>query len=312
MGDLSMDRLALKIRIFFLHWLHCRSRSSSLPLVKHFSYKDIKRATGGFGRLIDSSSHGAVYRASFQNGQVSFQVKEVKNLDDQDDDMFFNEVQLLWRLHHRHIVSLVGFSSGPERFLLFENVENGSLKEHLSDPLKSPLNWRTRLQIAIGIAAALEYLHFFCDPPIYHVTLSSSTVFLDEDFNAKLSDIRLLSPVRSKTKIPKPSCSAVCVDETCKKLIFQLGVLIPELITGQSSEDGGSELVKWVQESRFRKSIYRVLDPDLGDDYDSQELGGLLRVARLCVNSINKPTVKTPQILRYVQNKIRVNEDDIH
>lgn len=255
MGDLSIDRLSLKIRIFFLQWLRCRSRHSSLPLVKHFSYKDIKRATGGFRRLVDSSSDGAVYRATFQNGQVSFQAKEVKNLDDQDDDIFFNKVQLLWRLHHRHIVSLVGFSSWPKRFLLFENVENGSLKEHLSDPLKSPLNWQTRLQIAIGIAAALEYLHFFCDPPIYHVNLSSSTVMLDEDFTAKLSDISLLCPVGSRTKIPKSSCSK---DEKCKKLIFQLGVLILELITGQSSEDGGSELVKWVQESRFRKSIYSV------------------------------------------------------
>nr|GMD14458.1 probable receptor-like protein kinase At1g49730 [Ipomoea batatas] len=269
----------------------------SVSLIKHFSYKDIKRATDGFRRIFDTSSNGGVaYRARFQNGQVAF-VKEIKILDDQDDDVFFGEVRLLARLHHRHIVALRGFSSGPKRFLVFESTENGSLKDHLSDPLKTPLNWRTRLQIAIGIAAALEYLHFFCDPPLYLATISSSTIMLDENFTAKLADISLLCSVGSDTMLPESSCSKVCRGERCKNLVFQLGVLILELITGQSAEDGGGDLVKWVQESRFRTSIYKMLDPDLGDEYDSQELKGLLTVARLCIKSANKPAVKTSQIL---------------
>nr|GMD12712.1 probable receptor-like protein kinase At1g49730 [Ipomoea batatas] len=304
-----MDPLTLKIRLFFLHWIHCRSHPSSVSLVKHFSYKDIKRATDGFRRIFDTSSNGGVaYRARFQNDQVAF-VKEIKILDDQDDDVFFGEVRLLARLHHRHIVALRGFSSGPKRFLVFESTENGSLKDHLSDPLKTPLNWRTRLQIAIGIAAALEYLHFFCDPPLYLATISSSTIMLDENFTAKLADISLLCSVGSDTMLPESSCSKVCRGERCKNLVFQLGVLILELITGQSAEDGGGDLVKWVQESRFRTSIYKMLDPDLGDEYDSQELKGLLTVARLCIKSANKPAVKTSQILWYLQNKIRITQD---
>lgn len=86
-----------------------------MSLVKHFSYKDIKRATDGFRRILDTSSNGAAYRARFQNGQVAF-VKEIKILDDQDEDVFFSEVQFLARLHHRHIVALRGFSRGPKRY----------------------------------------------------------------------------------------------------------------------------------------------------------------------------------------------------
>ncbi|KAL0369479.1 UNVERIFIED_CONTAM: putative receptor-like protein kinase [Sesamum angustifolium] len=151
---MSNENLILKIRLLLLAWFHLRSQPGPPSLLKRFSYKDIKKATDGFKRVIQNSSLGASYKAKFQNGHLAT-VKEVR-LSDEDDDSFYREVQLLGRLHHRHIVALCGFSSGSKRFLVFENMEEGSLKEHLSDPLKTPLNWRTRLQIAIGIAAAVN------------------------------------------------------------------------------------------------------------------------------------------------------------
>ncbi|KAL4287530.1 hypothetical protein S83_066641 [Arachis hypogaea] len=72
------------------------------------------------------------------------------------------------------------------RLLIFDNIENGSLKEHLNDPLKTLLNWRMRLQIANEVVATLEYLFFFSDPPAYHVSISSSNIMLDENFAAKI------------------------------------------------------------------------------------------------------------------------------
>nr|XP_029151573.1 uncharacterized protein LOC114925948 [Arachis hypogaea] len=56
----------------------------------------------------------------------------------------------------------------------------------LIDPLKTPLNWRMRLQIANKVVAALEYLFLFNDPPAYHVSISSSNIMLDENFAAKI------------------------------------------------------------------------------------------------------------------------------
>ncbi|KAL4350166.1 hypothetical protein AHAS_Ahas10G0114800 [Arachis hypogaea] len=74
------------------------------------------------------------------------------------------------------------------RLLIFDNIENGSLKEHLNDPLKTPLNWRMRLQIANEVVAALlqKYLFLFNDPPAYHVSISSRNIMLDENFVAKV------------------------------------------------------------------------------------------------------------------------------
>ncbi|XP_047308485.1 probable receptor-like protein kinase At1g49730 [Impatiens glandulifera] len=280
------------------------SFSGRHPYLRCFSYDDIKKATNGFRRIMDSSSNGPAYKAAFLDGHVAM-VKEAKTFNE-DKDGFYREVQLLERLHHRHIISLCGFSTGRKRFLVFDHIENGSLKEHLNDPLKTPLNWRTRLQIAIGVAAALEYLYFFCDPPLYHVSISSSTIMLDENFNAKVSDIGLFSSGRDQTVLPHYSCPKECIEEVRKRLIFQLGLLILELITGQSSEKGSTDLIEWVQDSHFSNSIHLMIDPDLGNSYDSRELKDLLSVARLCIKSVDKPTKFIPQVLRYLQKKVSI------
>ncbi|XP_034895970.1 probable receptor-like protein kinase At1g49730 isoform X2 [Populus alba] len=295
-----MDRLIRKMRPYLLAWHH-RSRSSPESSVRRFSYKDIKRATDGFHRIIYSNSHGAAYRARFQDGEVAL-VKEVKDLNQGKDD-FLKEVQLLGQLHHRHLLALKGFSTGHKRLLVYDNMEMGSLKEHLNDPLKTPLNWKTRLQIAIGVAAALEYLLLFSNPPIYHVSVSASNVMLDENYIAKISDVGLINSVGANVTVPHSSNSEDCMDNTYGDLTFQLGVLILELITGQSSENGTTDLIQWIQESRYRSSIQKMIDPDLGTNYDSRELKNLLAVARLCIKSGDKPKFSIPQIFRYLQKK---------
>ncbi|XP_027181376.1 probable receptor-like protein kinase At1g49730 isoform X1 [Coffea eugenioides] len=292
----------LKLRLLLLAWFHLKSRPTSVYFVKCFSHKDLKKATDGFKRIQDSSINGTTYRAKFHNGHIAV-VKEIRMFDNLDDDAFCRKVQLLSRLHHRHIASLSGYSAGNKRFLVYEHLEKGSLKDYLSDPLKTPLNWRTRLQIAIGIASALEYLHFFCDPPIYHVSINSSTVMLDDNFSPKLCDVGLPSSAGSHKTLPNTSERERC-DKSCNDSIFQLGLLILELITGQSSDNGGVDLVQWVQESRLPTSISMMIDPDLGNSYNSRELRSLLAVARLCIESVNKPSKCSSQILlRYLTTK---------
>ncbi|OIT26648.1 hypothetical protein A4A49_25893 [Nicotiana attenuata] len=144
---------------------------------------------------------------------------------------------------------------------------------------------------------------------MYHVSISSSTIMLDENFTAKLCDVSLLCSIENNIQPPKSKCSKECRDEICKHTIYQLGLLILELVTGQSSEDGGVDLVQWVQDSRLRRrSIHQMIDPDLGDSYDFRELKGLLAVAKMCVQSIHKPTIKTPQILWFLQKKLGISQ----
>lgn len=271
-----------------------------LPFLRRYSYDDIKRATGGFSSIIARHSHGVVYKAQFQDGLVAI-VKELRDLH-LGKDVFYREVQLLGRLHHRHLVSLRGFSTGPERFLVFDYSENGSLKDHLNDPLKTPLTWRARLQIAIGVASALEYLQFFCEPSVCNISVNSSNVLLDQDFIAKISDVGLCSTA-SHIGASNISSATGSTNQESKNVIFQLGVLILELITGQSEKEG-TDLVLWVQETGFSRSVYKMVDPDLEDNYDSKELRKLLTVARVCTKTSGKPTCSIQQILRYLQGKL--------
>lgn len=91
-----------------------------MNFLRKFSYKDIKKATDGFRRVVDNSSNGVSYRAKFRNG-IDAIVKEIRILNDpdDDDDAFSSAVQLMGRLHHRHIAALYGFSTGRKRFCCY-------------------------------------------------------------------------------------------------------------------------------------------------------------------------------------------------
>lgn len=302
-----MDRRIRKFKGHHLPWL-CRSHSSgSISFVKHYPYKEIKKGTEGFQRVMYNNSNGAAYKARLEDGEIAL-VKEATIFNERKD-FFYREVQFLNRLHHRHLLALKGFSTGHKRLLVFDNIENGSLKEHLNDPLKTPLNWKTRLEIATGVAAALEYLFLFSNPPVYHVSISSSNIMLDENFTPKLSDVGLFSSDGNCVDKPHSFCSEECMDRECGNLVFQLGVLILELITGQSSEHGGSDVVQWVQGSRISSSIQNMIDPDLGDSYNQKELKKLLAVARLCIKSRNNPTFPISQVFRYLQKKVVITHE---
>lgn len=107
--------------------------------------------------------------------------------------LFMCQVELLSRLHHFHLVPLVGYCIETprreiERLLVYEYMPNGNLREHLNQPLgKENLNWAARLKIALGAARGLEYLHEAADPRVLHRDFKSSNILLDTKWRAKVS-----------------------------------------------------------------------------------------------------------------------------
>ncbi|CAA2964404.1 probable receptor kinase At1g49730 isoform X1 [Olea europaea subsp. europaea] len=124
-------------------------------MFRKFSYKDTKKATENFNTVIGQGGFGTVYKAKFHDGS-GVAVKQM------------------------NIV-----------FLVYEFMENGSLKDHLLTPVRTPLSWQTRIQIVIDVANALEYLHFYCNPPPCHRDIKSSNILLDDNFVAKVADFGL-------------------------------------------------------------------------------------------------------------------------
>ncbi|PVH63449.1 hypothetical protein PAHAL_2G031200 [Panicum hallii] len=296
----------------------CIGGTRTLPFVRRFTPREIEAATKGFTAVLEAGGPrgggGTAYRARFAGGLVAT-VRRVGSRGDHRQQgsggngkaAFYLELQLLARLNHRHVVRLRGFAEGHHaRFLVFDHMENRSLKECLHDPLRTPLDWRTRLQVAIDIAAALEYLYYFCDPPVFHVSVDSGNVLMDANFVAKLSDVGVVSDdlKRATTESFQDQ-----VERRRAGLVFHYGVLVLELVTGQSP-GGDGELVRWVQEPGFAGSMHRMVDADLGGVYDARELRDLVIVARLCTRHEHGScggggaAVSIPQIVRYLQGKV--------
>uniref|UniRef100_A0A803LXL3 Protein kinase domain-containing protein n=1 Tax=Chenopodium quinoa TaxID=63459 RepID=A0A803LXL3_CHEQI len=294
----------------FLSFIH-NNPPRQVSLLKRVSYKELDRATDGFRRIITCDSQSITYEAKFRDGSVSV-VKEVRSVD-QRNEVFDKELHLLGRLHHRHVVALRAYSVGRKSFLVFECTAKGSLKDHLNDPLKTPLSWKTRVQIAIGVAAALEYLQFFCEPPVKHISISSSNIILDEKLVPKVRTLKIIGSapnthyirlseisVVSLTQLSNIGC--LCSEERAD-VIPQYGALLLELITGESSPKESADVIQWIRELRSNLSMHNIIDPDLGNSYNYKDLRDLLSVARLCIKVENTQAFTISHIFWYLQKR---------
>ncbi|WRX22228.1 GNAT domain - like 10 [Theobroma cacao] len=167
--------------------------------VKEFSFVELEAGTSGFSDTtqVGRGGYGKVYRGILANGTV-VAIKRAQQGSLQGQIEFITEIELLSRLHHRNLVSLVGYCSEQgEQMLVYEFMPNGSLHDLLSDRYRDTLSFPLRLRIALGSAKGILYLHNEADPPIIHRDIKANNILLDFKFNPKVSDfgISRLAPV---------------------------------------------------------------------------------------------------------------------
>ncbi|GJN37856.1 hypothetical protein PR202_gb26850 [Eleusine coracana subsp. coracana] len=140
-------------------------------------------------------------------------------------------------------------------------------------PDQEPLDWKTRMKIAAGAAAGLEYLHDKANPPVIYRDIKPSNILLGEGYHAKLSDFGLakLGPLGDKTHVTTRVMGTYgyCAPEyastgklTIKSDIYSFGVVFLELITGRRALDsdrppGEQDLVAW-EKAKNRPSMREV------------------------------------------------------
>ncbi|KAJ0087854.1 hypothetical protein Patl1_31588 [Pistacia atlantica] len=106
--------------------------------------------------------------------------------------------KILSRLHHRNLISLVGYCDEEgEQMLVYEFMPNGSVHDLLYGRFRNPMSFAMRLHIALGSAKGIVYLHNEADPPIIHRDIKANNIFSDSKFTAKVSNfgISKLAPV---------------------------------------------------------------------------------------------------------------------
>ncbi|ESW11433.1 hypothetical protein PHAVU_008G029500 [Phaseolus vulgaris] len=183
----------------FCGWKHTSSSQKQHPTLIHelcqqFSLTDLKKSTNNFHhtRLIGYSSFGKLYKGCLQHDDGSEYSVTIKPLYGEDNiegnNQFNKEVELLCQLHHPNCVSLIGFCNHKkEKILVYEYMSNGSLDQYIQGKFREALSWRKRIEICIGVARGLHYLHAGAKRTIFHRDVCLSNILLDDQMEPKLA-----------------------------------------------------------------------------------------------------------------------------
>ncbi|XP_019058335.1 PREDICTED: receptor-like protein kinase At3g21340 [Tarenaya hassleriana] len=159
---------------------------------RRYTYSEVVSMTRNFQRVLGKGGFGTVYHGHVNEAE-QVAVKVLSHSSPLGDKQFKAEVELLLRVHHVNLVSLVGYcDEGDHVALIYEYMPNGDLRQHHSGKHGgSVLNWASRVRIVAEAASGLEYLHNGCKPRMVHRDVKSSNILLTEDFHGKLADFGL-------------------------------------------------------------------------------------------------------------------------
>ncbi|KAG8057860.1 hypothetical protein GUJ93_ZPchr0002g26101 [Zizania palustris] len=292
----------------------CGAEGGPLPgVIVRLSYSELEQATGKFSdeHLIGIGGTSKVYRGQLSDAKV-VAVKKLRPLGGEDEDLeFLSEVELLSRLNHCHVVPLLGYclesqSRQLERLLVFEFMANGNLRDCLDLKGRKPMDWATRVGVALGAARGLEYPHEAAAPRILHRDIKSTNILLDDQFRAKITDLGMAKclmndGVTSCSSSPARMLGtfgyfapeyAIVGKASLKSDVFSFGVVILELITGRQPihhhrppAAAGESLVMWAA-PRLRDSrlvVTEMPDPAMQGRFPEEEMQIMAHLARECL-----------------------------
>ncbi|CAN1241047.1 Proline-rich receptor-like protein kinase PERK1 [Linum perenne] len=289
-----------------------------------FTYEELARATDGFceANLLGQGGFGYVHRGVLPNGK-EVAIKQLKAGSGQGEREFQAEVEIISRVHHKHLVSLVGYCiTGSERLLVYEFVPNNTLEFHLHGMLskgRPTMEWPARLKIALGSAKGLAYLHEDCHPKIIHRDIKSANILLDFKFEAMVADFGLAkfssdTNTHVSTRVmgtfgymaPEYASSGKLTE---KSDVFSFGVMLLELITGRRPVDTthtymDDSLVDWLSRAQEDGKYDTLVDPKLEDNYDHNEMARMVACAAACIRHSARRRPRMSQVVRALEGDV--------
>ncbi|KAL3650269.1 hypothetical protein CASFOL_006672 [Castilleja foliolosa] len=323
-------------------------RQRSGPSSKHpdraeeYLISDLATATDNFSlqNKIGSGSFGVVYKGKLPDGrEVAIKRSEsgpkTKKFQEKET-AFDSEVAFLSRVHHKHLVRLIGYcEEKDERLLVYEFMKNGALFDHLHDKNNVQNNnsivnsWKIRIKISLDAARGIEYLHNYAVPPIIHRDIKSSNILLDANWAARVSDfgLSLMGPENDSDYRPTKAVGTVgYIDPeyyglnvlTAKSDVYGFGVVLLELLTGKraifkTGENGGEpiSLVDYAVPAIMAGELDRVLDTRVGpaEMNESEAVELVAYTAMHCVHLEGKDRPTMADIVANLERALALCED---
>lgn len=293
--------------------------SMKIDGLRSLSYAELATATNDFhsSTLVGQGGYGKVYKGILADGTV-VAIKRAQEGSLQGEKEFLTEIELLSRLHHRNLVSLVGYcDEAGEQMLVYEYMPNGTLREHLSANAKQPLSFSMRLRTALGSAKGILYLHTEADPPIFHRDIKASNILLDSKFTAKVADFGLskLAPVPDFEGVLPAHVSTVVKGTpgyldpeyfltrklTDKSDVYSLGVVFLELLTGMHPISHGKNIVREVNVAYQSGMIFSIVDERMGS-YPSDCVERFVTLAMKCCQDQPDARPTMAEVVRELEN----------
>ncbi|CAL5387712.1 unnamed protein product [Camellia sinensis] len=330
----------------FLHWRRIsRKKAFSVPSLKHHllrvSYAELLKATDGFSKdnLIGVGNYGFVYKGILNQVQTVVAVKVLSLEHKGASKSFMSECKALRSIRHRNVLKILSVCSSMDfqgnefMALVYEFMVNGSLEKWLhkdgvqnegQEEESSNLKFIHRLNIAIDVASAIEYLHCHCDLTIIHGDLKPSNVLLDDEMTAHVGDFglaKIISTVSSEVVQYQSNSTAVrgtigyvapeyAMGNIASPLadVYSYGILLLEMLTGKKPTDNvfkdDLSLHSFV-ESALPDQVMEIVDPRILSEDEpiswlKDNLVSVLRIGIAC--SMESPGDRMQ--IQYVVNEL--------
>ncbi|XP_047963122.1 receptor-like protein kinase FERONIA [Salvia hispanica] len=281
-------------------------------VIHQFSLQEIQRATNNFHKnlMIGYGGLDSVYKGCLDGGKRNVAIRRSRATESRvsmaHELQTKKDTQMTSSPAQDYALSLIGYcETESDMILVYEHMENGTLYDHLHDALKDPLPWKRRLQICIGAARSLEYLHFTLKQTMLHLNLTSTNIWLNENWTPKISGWGL-SKITGNNQVPSVIKSNWGILDsnyihgehlTAMSCVYSFGVILFEVLFAEKESDRWLNedhvtLAQWIK-TCTRTNLPGCIDPFLVGRTAPDSLKIFVETAGRCLkdSGIDRPSM---------------------